>query len=168
MSPRHAVVLLAWLLGACAQAAPEAPLKPAPLAAAAFTGPAAKIVEVVVTQVPPGTEVERIALIGPSGQDIMAREMTLVQVKEGAAVVPSYEVGASGGSGSGVNPYLGLGLSFWLFDDPEAHGDRYTARIPLPDPQAYHAEAERWRVEVRSRDAAGTPQVLTIPAPRAK
>jgi hypothetical protein len=163
MPPRHAVVLLAWLLGACAQAA--APEETSPRAAAAFAGPAAKIVEVVVSHLPPGTEVERIALIGPSGQDIMAREMTLVRVKEGAAVVPSYEVGASGGSSSGVDPYLGLGLSFWVFDDPKAHGDRYTARIPLPDPEAYHAEAERWRVEVRSRDAAGTPQVLTVPAP---
>ena len=167
MSPRHAVVLLAGFLGACAQAVPEAPPE-VPRAAAAFTGPAANMVEVVVTHVPPGTEVERIALIGPSGQDIMAREMTLVRVKEGAAVVPGYAVGASGGSSSGVDPYLGLGLSFWVFDDPEAEGDRFTARIPLPDPQAYHAEAERWQVEVRSRDAAGTPQVLTIPAPRAK
>jgi hypothetical protein len=165
MSQRHVLVMFAGLLGACTQAA----VVPESLeVTAAFTGPAANMVEVVVTQVPPGIEVERIALIGPSGQDIMAREMTLVRVKEGPAVVPSYAVGAAGGSSSGVDSFLGLGLSFWVFDDPEAHGDRYVARIPLPDPPAYHAEAERWQIEVRSRDTAGTPQVLTVPAPRAK
>jgi hypothetical protein len=126
-----------------------------------------KIVEVVVTHIPPGTAVERIALIGPAGQTIVARDMTLVKVERGPAVVPGYEVGASGGSSSGVDSYLGLGLSFNIFeDDPAVDGDRYTVRIPLPDPEAYHGESDRWQVEVRSRNAAGTPQVLTIPAPR--
>ena len=82
MTKPLALMLLAGLLAACAQTSPPEGLQ----ATAALAGPEA--VEVRVTNIPPGTEVERIALVDPSGRVIPATELQLVRVQPGPDVEP--------------------------------------------------------------------------------
>ena len=59
------LLLLAFGLAACAQEAPRRPQHV--VASASLSGPEAEAVRVLISQIPPGTAIERVALIDPEG-----------------------------------------------------------------------------------------------------
>ncbi len=160
-----AVTWLALVLAACAPAEPESPRTLR--ASAAFTGPEAEVIEVLIYEIPPGTVIQQVVLIGPKGEVIAARDFTRSNAESGPGVVsgPSIGIGVTVGSSTGVNPSLSLG---WQVSGggPGRQSRRVAALIPLPDPAAYRASTEPWRVEVRHLDVTGAPQVLSLSAPR--
>ena len=163
---RFAIVpLFSFLLAACATGGPEQPrvLK----ARAAVDGPEATVVEVRVTEIPPGVAVERVLMIGPGGQRLEAEKLIRSAREPGPGLVsrPGIGIAVTGGSSSRVNPSVGLGWHV-TGGGPSRYSQQVAARIPLPNPAAYRATAIGWRVEVHYRDVTGRRQVLTLPAPR--
>lgn len=77
---------------------------------------------------------------------------------------PSFSLGATGGSSSGVRPYFGVGLPIFTRGDPPRRGEALYL-IPIPTAFATPRAADGWVVEVRYRDAARRARSLTIPAP---
>jgi len=125
-----------------------------------------QVLEVVVSEIPAGREITCVSLIDGSGRQTPARERELVTREEssGGNAGPGVGVGASGGSSSGIRPYISLGYLF-SGDDEVRRSQRLTAEIPLSDPGAYAAGYRDWRVVVRYRDQLGELQEVRIPAP---
>ncbi|MDH3790776.1 MAG: hypothetical protein OES41_03440, partial [Rhodospirillales bacterium] len=163
---RFAIVsLIGLVLAACAAGGPEQPR--VLTARAALEGPEAAVVEVRVTEIPPGVVVERILMIGPGGQRLDAEKLARSTSESGPGLVsrPGIGIAVTGGSSSGVNPSVSLGWHA-TGGGPGRHSQQITARIPLPSPAAYRAAGLGWRVEVHYSDVTGRRQVLTLPAPR--
>ncbi len=159
------VPLFSFALAACAASGPEQPrvLK----ARAALEGPEAAVVEVKVTEIPPGVVVERILMIGPGGQRLEADELARSASESGPGLVsrPGLGIAVTGGSSSGVNPSVGIGWHV-TGGGRGRRSRQVTAQIPLPDPAPYRSAAIGWRIEVHYSDVTGWRQVLTLPAPR--
>lgn len=156
-----AAFLAAGLPGACA--APE-DRQPRPMHIAAQV--ADQKLTVTVDNIPAGREITDLLLIDPAGGTTQARERELStrETGSGGNAGPGVAVGASGGSSSGINPFISLGYIF-RGSDSVRRSRRLTGAIPLPDPAAYAAGYRDWRIEVRFRDQLGTPQSVQIPAP---
>ena len=119
-----------------------------------------------VSEIPPGREIAALVLVDPGGGETPARERELITREEGSGgnAGPGVGVGASGGSSSGIRPYISLGYLF-RGDDAVRRSQRLTAEIPLRDPAAYAAGYRDWRIVVRYRDQLGTLQSVQVPAP---
>jgi hypothetical protein len=152
-------LLTGGLLTACA-----AEPAPRPMHVSART--AADSLALTVDHIPPGREITEIALLDPAGGETPARERELITREEasGGNAGPGIGVGATGGSSSGINPYISLGYLFRGSDDVR-RSQRLIARIPLPDPAAYAADYRDWRIVVRYRDQLGERREVSIPAP---
>lgn len=167
MRGHFAIVLLSSLfLAACAgdQAEPPRALK----AEARLNGPEATAIEVRVLDIPAGTRVERVLLIGPGGQRIEAPELNRSSRESGAGALsrPSIGFGVTGGSASRINPSISLGWSL-TGNGPARRGREVSALIALPDPAAYRAVPAAWRIEVHHVDVTGQAKIITLPAPLA-
>jgi hypothetical protein len=159
------IAILGLVLAACADGRPEQPrlLK----AEATVSGHEGAAVDVRVTEIPPGTVIDRILVIGPGGERLEAAEFDRATSETGPGLVsrPTVGIAVTGGSSSGVNPSVGLGWQV-TGGGRERRSKQVTAVVPLPDPAAYRATAAQWRVEVHYSDVTGRPRVLTLPAPR--
>lgn len=165
MTSRFAILLLSSLfLIACAgdEAEPPGALR----AEARLSSPEATAVEVRVLDIPAGTTIDRVLLIGPGGQLIEAPELSRSSRQSGGVLSrPSIGFGVTGGSASRINPSISLGWSL-TGDGPARQSLEISALIALPDPAAYRAAPEAWRIEVHHADVTGLVQVITLPAPR--
>jgi len=125
-----------------------------------------RTVKIEVTEIPTGREITGLALIDGAGRETPARERELITREEssGGNAGPGIGVGATGGSSSGVNPFISLGYIF-SGDGEVRRSRRMTAEIPLADPAAYAAGWRDWRVELRYRDELGEAQRVSVPAP---
>lgn len=158
------VPLLSLFLAACAGDAAEPPR--ALTAEARLTGPEAAAIEVRVRDIPAGTTVERVLLIGPDGQRTEAPELSLSGRESGArsGSGPSIGFGVTGGSASRISPSISLGWSL-PGDGPARRSREVGAVIALPDPAAYRSAPEAWRIEVHHADVTGRAEVIRLPAP---
>lgn len=160
-----ALPILAVALAACADPVAQRPT--VLRATAALGGPEAEVIEVWVSQIPPGTRVEQVVLIDPDGAVTAARETLWSDSESGPGQVsrPLIGIGVSGGSSGGIKPSLGLG---WRVTGggPSLRTSRLLARIPVADPEAYKSTAASWRVEVRYLDVTGAARVLSQAAPQ--
>jgi len=130
---------------------------------ARLAAPPAEAVEVEVGNIPPGRRIERVVLIDAEGARHPAPALVRLRTSEGGLTSgPSLGVGLTGGSSSGVNPSISLG---WNVSgaEPAREGQRVEARVPIPDPAAYLANASRWRVEIGFTELDGEPRTLTFP-----
>ncbi len=158
-----AVPVLVLALAACA--GDDAP-RPMHLAAQ-MTG---DTVRLDVREIPPDREILALLLVDPAGRETPARDRELITREEssGGNAGPGVGVGASGGSSSGIRPYISLGYLF-RGDDDVRRSKRLTASIPLTDtgvsPAAYAEYYRDWRVVVRYRDRLEEAQQVSIPAP---
>jgi hypothetical protein len=163
---RFAIIsLLLLTLAACGG---REPLRPLTLkAVTGLDGSEAMAIEVRITEIPPGVRIERIAAVDPGGGVLAASELLRSESETGPGLVsrPSLGLAVTGGSSSGVNPSLALGINV-SGGGPSRRSRQVTARIPLPDPAAYRSAASEWRIEVHYSDVADSSQVLTLPAPR--
>jgi len=131
---------------------------------------AARVVEETVTlevsEIPPGRQITALVLVDAAGNETPARDREVITREEssGGNAGPGVGVGASGGSSSGIHPYISLGYLF-RGDDSTRRSQRLSAEIPLDEPAAYAAGYRDWRVVVRYRDQLGEPQQVSIPAP---
>ena len=150
----------AVVLAACADASE----RPRPMHVRAQVVAAA--VDLAIDNIPPGREITALVLVDPQGGETPARNRELFTREEasGGNAGPGVAVGASGGSSSGISPYLSLGYLF-RGDDRVQRSRRLTAEIPLTAPGAYAAGYRDWRIEVRFRDQLGEQQRLSVPAP---
>ena len=126
--------------------------------------PPAPEVEISVANLPPGRQVEMIALIDPQGARYPARLATPVTVTEGGVKSgPTVGVGVRGGSSTGIQPSVSLG---WNVSRGQAvrTSRRLEAVAPIPDPAAYRDQASRWRVEVVVTEVDGARRTLSFPA----
>ena len=159
------VMLLAVLLSACAQDEPRRPQRV--VASAMLTGPEAEAVRVHVSQMPPGTVIESIALIDPEGIESEAADFRRGASESG----PTLEggtilgVGVVGGLSSGGSARASVGTG-GLRSGNALSTQQLTATIPVPDPSAYLDQVRDWRIEVRYRDVSGSARLLTLRAPR--
>lgn len=121
---------------------------------------------VTVENIPAGRAITELLLIDPAGGTTQARERELStrETSSGGNAGPGVSVGATGGSSSGVHPYISLGYLFRGNERVE-RSRRLTGEIPIPDPAAYAAGYRDWRIELRFRDQLGQPQSVQIPAP---
>ena len=161
------VMLLALLLSACAQDEPRRPQRV--VASAVLTGPEAEAVRVHVSQMPPGTVIESIALIDPEGTESEAAEFRRGAsesgpILEGGSILG---IGVVGGLSSGVSTRASVGTG-GLRSGDALRTQQITAQIPVPDPAAYLVQVRDWRIEVRYRDVSGSARVLILRAPRSR
>jgi len=124
------------------------------------------LVKLTVENIPPGREIVALVLVDARGGETAARERDLItrETGSGGNAGPGVGVGASGGSSSGIRPFISFG---YLFGSGETtrRSQYMTAEIPLPDPAAYGEGFRDWRVVVRYRDQLGEAQEVSIPAP---
>lgn len=153
------------LLVACAVPEPERPV--VPRGETAFASPFAEVVVVRVFDIPPGTAILDISLVGPEGRRLAAPDLVRSRSETGFGPVsrPSLGIGVTGGSESGITPSISLGWQAGRSAGAARSDRRVTGRIALPDPAAYRARPDAWRVEVRYRDVTGLDRVLLLPAP---
>lgn len=147
------------LLAGCAGDEPPRPMH----IAAEVEG---RAVQVEVTEIPPGREITGLVLVDAAGRETPAREREIStrEVSSGGNVGPGVGIGASGGSSSGIDPFISLGYIFGG-DSEVRRSQRMTASIPLGDPAAYAETYRDWRVELRYRDQLGELRRASVPAP---
>lgn len=123
-------------------------------------------IKVEVSEIPTGREITGLVLIDGAGGETPARDRELITREEssGGNVGPGVGVGATGGSSSGVRPFISLGYLF-SGDREVRRSRRMTAEIPLADPAAYAAGWRDWQVALRYRDPLGETQQVSVPAP---
>lgn len=123
-------------------------------------------VKLTVENIPPGREITALVLVDDRGRETAARDREVItrETGSGGNAGPGVGIGASGGSSSGVRPFISLG---YLFGGGETtrRSQRMTAEIPLSDPAAYAAGYRDWRIVVRYRDQLGEAREVGIPAP---
>ncbi len=155
------VAALCLPLLACAGAEPERTgfLR----ARASLEAPAGAAVEVVLDDIPPGYEIERVTLVDPGGGRHEAERLVPARRRSGTAV-PGAIIGiaVTGGSSSGIKPALSLGLGTGLREETRI-GRRVLARVPIADPAAFRDHPERWRIEVTYLDITGERRSLGLP-----
>ena len=155
------IAALCLLLWACAGAEPERTgfLR----ARASLEAPAGAAVEVVLDDIPPGYEIERVTLIDPGGGRHGAERLVPARRQSGTAV-PGALIGiaVTGGSSSGIKPALSLGFGTGLREETRI-GRRVLARVPLPDPTSFREHPERWRLEVTYLDVTGERRSVVLP-----
>lgn len=158
------VLLPSLFLAACAGDRAEAPR--ALEAEARLAGPGATAIEVRVPDIPAGTRVERVLLLGPDGQRVEAPELSRSSRASGGRTLsrPSIGFGVTGGSASRINPSLSLGWSL-TGDGPARRSQEVRALIALPDAAAFRTAPEAWRIEVHYADVTGLVQIISLPAP---
>ncbi len=156
-----AVAALCLLLFACAGAEPERTgfLR----ARASLEAPAGAAVEVVLDDIPPGYQIERVVLIDPGGGRHGAERLVPARRQSGTAV-PGALIGiaVTGGSSSGIKPALSLGIGTGLREETRI-GRRVLARVPLADPAAFRDHPKRWRIEVTYLDVIGERRSVVLP-----
>ncbi len=120
-------------------------------------------VEVVIDDIPPGYEVERVTLIDPGGGRHGAERLVPARRQSGAAV-PGARIGiaVTGGSSSGIKPALSLAIGTGLREETRI-GRRVLARVPIADPAAFRDHPERWRIEVTYLDITGERRSVVLP-----
>jgi hypothetical protein len=162
--PFRRLLLVLLLLAACAEGRPE---PPAILQAAArLPGPAHEAIEVVVYDIPPGTQVEQVWLLGPAGERLSGDPVARSSGESGPGLVtgPTIGVGVTGGSSSGISPSVGIGWGVFG-GGPSRQSRQITYLIALPPELAYDEAPRAWRIAVHYRDATGAVQVRDIPGP---
>lgn len=161
-----AVAALCLPLAACASAEPERTgflRAQATLEAPAGATRAGLAVEVVLDDIPPGYEIERVTLIDPGSGRHEAERLVPARRQSGAAV-PGALIGiaVTGGSSSGIKPALSLGIGTGLREETRT-GTRVLARVPIPDPAAFRDHPKRWRIEVVYTDVTGERRSVVLP-----
>ncbi len=162
-----AAAALSLLLAACADAEPERTgflRAQATLEAPVGATGAGLAVEVVLDDIPPGYEIERVTLIDPGGGRHGAERLVPARRQSGTAV-PGALIGiaVTGGSSSGIKPALSLGIGTGLREETRI-GKRVLARVPLADPAAFRDHPKRWRIEVTYLDVTGERRSVVLPA----
>lgn len=157
--PTGVALVLAALLAACA-----GDDTPRPMHIAARVE--AETVKVEVADIPTGREITTLVLVDPAGRETPARDREVITREEGGGgnAGPGVGIGASGGSSSGIRPFISLGYLF-SGDSEVRRSQRVTAAIPLDDPAAYAQGYRDWRIELRYRDQLGEPHQISVPAP---
>ncbi len=161
-----AVAALCLPLFACAGAEPERTgflHARASLEAPAGATRAGAAVEVVLDDIPPGYEIERVVLVDPGGGRHGAERLVPARRQSGTAV-PGALIGiaVTGGSSSGIKPALSLGIGTGVREQTRI-GRRVLARVPIADPTAFRDHPERWRIEVTYLDVTGERRSLVLP-----
>ncbi len=161
-----AVAALCLLLFACASAEPERTgflRARASLEVPVGATKAGAAVQVILDDIPPGYEIERVALVDPGGGRHGAERLVPARRQSGAAV-PGALIGiaVTGGSSSGVKPALSLGIGTGLREETHI-ARRVLARVPLADPAPFRDHPERWRIEVTYLDIAGEHRSVVLP-----
>ncbi len=155
------VAALCLPLLACAGAKPERTgfLR----ARASLEVPAGAAIEVILDDIPPGYEIERVTLIDPGGGRHGAERLVPARRQSGAAV-PGALIGiaVTGGSSSGIKPSLSLGIGTGVREETRM-GRRVLARVPIADPAAFRDHPERWRLEVTFLDITGEHRSVVLP-----
>src|SRR3546814_16827965 len=92
-------------------------------------------VKVEVRDIPTGRKITGLALVDATGHETPAREREIVTREEsgGGNAGPGVGIGASGGSSSGIRPFISLGYLF-SGDSGVRSSPRLTDPIPLDDP----------------------------------
>ncbi len=120
-------------------------------------------VEVVLDDIPPGYEVERVTLIDPGGGRHGAERLVPARRQSGTTV-PGALIGiaVTGGSSSGIKPALSLSIGTGVREETRI-ARRVLARVPIADPAAFRDHPERWRIEVTYLDVTGERRSVVLP-----
>lgn len=162
---RCLLIALALLPAACG--GPPHSRPPVMRAAAAFADAEGTAIEVRLVDVPPGTVIEEIALVGPEGPVRVAGETVRSSRETGssALVQPTFGLAVTGGSKSGINPSVSIGGQV-TGGGPGRRQREIAAAIPIGDLPDYGDPPGVWRLEIRYLDSSATARTLTLAAPR--
>lgn len=169
MPPRRAILgllpPLLLLLAACGSSDPETPI--VLRAEARLPGPDRDLIEVLVTEIPPGTVIDAVILYGPNGEQLSGAEVSRRTLESGPGLVsrPTIGVGVTGGSSSGINPSIGLGWGVTGGGGPSRRTQQISYVILLPPDVNYLDQPQAWRIELQYRDVTGAPRQLLLPGP---
>lgn len=155
---------LCLLLLACSEARQSRP--PVMRAEAAFATSDQSALQVQVIDIPPGTVVEEIVLVGPAGPVRVASDMSRSTIDSGPGTItrPTLSFAVTGGSSSGIKPAVGIGWQV-TGGGPSRRHRKISATIPIDDLPDYGAIPQVWHLEVRYLDVSATRRVLTLKAP---
>ncbi len=125
-------------------------------------------VQVKVDELPPGHEVEQVVLVDPLGNEVPASELATPSPRRPSARASTGGVGfgiGGGSSGIRVGPSISLGVPLGRSASSRGRSGGAIAKIPVPDPDSYFRESDKWTVVVYTRDAEGRPYSYEMPAP---
>ncbi len=156
---RLTLALLFALLVACAEAPRE------PRAFASLSGGNPNLIEVRIGEA--DALVQEVWLRGPAGEAASGLRVPNEGSSTSSGTIgrPEVALGATGGSSSGVKPYVGVGLPLFTSAPPARRGEALYLR-PVPAGFARPSGSAGWTIEVRYRDARHRSNSLAIPAPR--
>ena len=110
-----------------------------------------------------------MVLVDPLGNEVQASEVTAPRPpsrRRATASTGGVGIGIGGGSsGIRVGPSISLGVPLGRAGSARGRSGSVTAKIPVPDPDAYFRESDKWTVVVYTRDAEGKPYSYEMPAP---
>jgi|SRR5690606_25664502 len=162
-----AALLLVALVGGCYTPPPGLGGVPGLRVTSRVVGIDGSTIEVEAQHQSYDNRIEQIALVGPDGRQYLPNDtMTETVTDRGGYTGQSVEVGVGGGTGghTGVGVGVGVGLgSFGLGATRPVF--RTTARIPIPDKEAYRRAPQDWKIAVTVGYRDGPSQVFTVPAP---
>jgi hypothetical protein len=159
-----AALLLAALAGACAGPPPGLGGVPGLRVTSQVVGIDGSTIQVEAAHQSYNNRIEQIALVGPDGRSYLPNDTVTETVNDRSGYGgQSVGVGVGGGGGGGFGGVgVGLGLGSIGSSRPVF---RTTARIPIPDKEAYRRAPQDWKIAVTVGQRDGPSQVLTEPAP---
>ncbi len=146
------------VLGACAVAE-----VPPPYLRAGLTNDPPYRIAVESRGAAPITQAE---LLGPGDIVVVARDFHTTEHPAARELQPRVTFGAGGGSRSGIDSGISIGLPLILLDGDT--GPIFVSRteLTIPDWAGYRADPGRWRLRVTLGREPGTVRILAAPVPR--
>lgn len=156
---------LALLAAACSGPAPGLGGVPGLRVASQVVGIDGSTIQVEAAHQSYNHRIEQIALVGPDGRTYTANDTTTETVTDRNLYGGnSVGVGVGGGSGGGFGG-VGIGLGLGSIGGGSRPVFRTTARIPIPDKDAYRKAPQDWKIAITVGQKDGPSQVITQPAP---
>lgn len=160
---RPLVLILLLVLAACGSSRPPPPAYRTS-ANAAFVAPDRIEISARDSEVLDAAE-----LIAPDGQRLAAFQILTdtSRARPGTFGRPEFGLNVEGGSGSGINPGLTIGIPVnGLFGAPRPPATVDSkASIRLPRPEAYRANFAEWKIQLRFGRPDEGPRYVTLAAP---
>ena len=159
-----AVLLLVVATGGCYTPPPGIGGVPGLRVTSQVVGIDGSTIEVQAAHESYDNRIEQIALVGPDGRTYPPNDtLTETVTDRGGYSGQSVGVGVGGGSGGG---FAGVGVGFGLGSLGGTRPVfRTTARIPIPDKEAYRRAPQDWKIAITVGYRDGPSQVFTQPAP---
>lgn len=152
-------ILLAVTVG-CAETRPEPMPRTASFlrAVASLAAADRDVIQVSIYEIPPGTKIEEVVLLGPKGERVSTRDFITSTSKSGPGVT-------RGPITFGFAYNARIPREDSRGGRPGVLSQRKLAFLTLPAQSRYRDAPTAWQIELRYRDQLGDPRILSVPPP---